>query len=55
VARDDREFIQRTAQLLGDSGLRARMAAAARAQACGESWNAVFQKVYEGYRIGIRG
>jgi hypothetical protein len=33
--------------------LRSRMAAAARTQARGESWDAVFEKVYEGYRAGI--
>jgi hypothetical protein len=29
------------------------MAEAARAQACGESWDSVFEKVYEGYEVGM--
>ncbi len=53
VARSDAEFIDRTACLLRDPDLRARMSEAARAQAMGESWDAVFEKVYEGYRAGI--
>lgn len=53
VAQSDDEFIRRTAELLRDPDLRARMSAAARQQACGESWDAVFEKVYEGYRVGI--
>lgn len=54
VARDDGEFIERTARLLRDAELRARMGRAAREQACGESWDAVFEKVYEGYQTGIQ-
>jgi len=53
VARSDAEFIERTAQLLRHPDLRARLGAAAREQARGESWDAVFEKVYEGYRTGI--
>lgn len=53
VARTDSEFIQRTAQLLRDADLRGRMGKAAREQASGESWDAVFEKVYDGYRAGI--
>lgn len=53
VARDDAEFIDYTARLLHDSRLRCEMAGAARKQACGESWDAVFEAVYEGYRTGI--
>lgn len=53
VAHNDDEFIRRTAELLRNPDLRARMSAAAREQACGESWDAVFEKVYEGYRVGI--
>jgi glycosyltransferase involved in cell wall biosynthesis len=52
VARDDAEFIDRTARLLTDSKLRSEMGRAARSQACGESWDAVFETVYEGYRVG---
>ncbi len=54
VARDAAAFIERTARLLRDPALRARMGQAAREQACGESWDAVFEKVYEGYRTGIQ-
>lgn len=53
VARDNDEFVRRTAELLRNADLRARMSAAAREQACGESWDAVFEKVYEGYRLAI--
>ena len=53
VARDDAEFIRGTARLLCDPELRARMGQAAREQACGESWDAVFEKVYEGYRAAL--
>jgi glycosyltransferase involved in cell wall biosynthesis len=52
VAASDREFTERTASLLRDGALRARMGQAARHQALGESWDAVFEKVYEGYRVG---
>jgi phosphatidylinositol alpha 1,6-mannosyltransferase len=54
VAGDSREFIDRTARLLGDAELRTRMGQAARQQASGESWDVVFDKVYEGYRVGIQ-
>jgi glycosyltransferase involved in cell wall biosynthesis len=53
VAANDEEFAERTAQLLRDAALRRRMAEAARAQACGESWDSVFEKVYEGYEVGM--
>lgn len=49
VAHSNAEFIEYTARLLKDAALRARMARAARQQACGESWDAVFDKVYAGY------
>jgi glycosyltransferase involved in cell wall biosynthesis len=53
VGRTDTEFIERTARLLRDAALRSQMAAAARQQACGESWDAVFDSVYEGYRSAL--
>jgi glycosyltransferase involved in cell wall biosynthesis len=53
VAASDAEFVERTAQLLRDAELRRTMSAAARAQACGESWDSVFEKVYAGYETGI--
>jgi len=51
VANSDAEFVDRTARLLCDSALRARMGQSAREQASGESWDAVFEKVYDGYRV----
>ena len=53
VAHSDAKFVEATARLLRDPELRCRMSAAARQQACGESWDTVFEKVYEGYRVGI--
>jgi glycosyltransferase involved in cell wall biosynthesis len=53
VAASEHEFIDRTARLLLDAQLRHQMGAAARAYACGESWDTVFERVYEGYRVGI--
>lgn len=53
VAETDEQFIERTTRLLRDAELRARMGANARLQACGESWDTVFDQVYEGYRVGI--
>jgi phosphatidylinositol alpha 1,6-mannosyltransferase len=49
VAHSDAEFIEHTARLLNDTALRNRMSYAARVQACGESWDAVFDKIYAGY------
>jgi len=49
VAHSNAEFIECTARLLKDAALRGRMARAAREQACGESWDTVFDKVYAGY------
>lgn len=54
VAAGDRQFIEQTARLLRDTDLRTRMGHAARIQAAGESWDAVFERVYEGYRAGIQ-
>jgi glycosyltransferase involved in cell wall biosynthesis len=53
VAHSDAEFIEHTARLLCEAGLRARMAHAARQQAMGESWDAVFESVYDGYRVAL--
>jgi phosphatidylinositol alpha 1,6-mannosyltransferase len=49
VAHTAAEFIERTARLLGDAALRAKMARAAREQATKESWDEVFRQVYAGY------
>jgi glycosyltransferase involved in cell wall biosynthesis len=53
VASSDREFIDLTARLLRDEQLRQEMGWAARQQARGESWDTVFEKVYQGYRLAI--
>lgn len=53
VAQSDADFIARTAQLLRDADLRRSMSSNALEQARGESWNSVFEKVYEGYKVGI--
>ena len=53
VADCDASFIESTARLLRDSGLRQAMARAARAQAARESWDTVFDQVYGGYRTAI--
>ena len=53
VAHSDTEFIEHTANLLRDAGLRASMGSAAREQAARESWDTVFDKVYEGYSAGL--
>jgi len=50
VADSNGAFIAAVARLLRDGGLRHEMSAAARAQACGEAWDDVFEKVYDGYR-----
>jgi glycosyltransferase involved in cell wall biosynthesis len=54
VGKTDAEFLDRTAQLLCNPELRSRLANGARIQALGESWDAVFETVYEGYRRGIQ-
>jgi phosphatidylinositol alpha 1,6-mannosyltransferase len=53
VGRSDREFIELTLRLLRDEPLRSEMARVARKQACEESWDSVFEKVYEGYKVAI--
>lgn len=53
VAGNDQHFIERVRALLCDPERRACMGAKARKQALGESWDAVFEKVYDGYRVGI--
>jgi glycosyltransferase involved in cell wall biosynthesis len=53
VSHSETEFVEHTARLLRDEPLRSGMARAARGQACGESWDSVFEKVYEGYSAAI--
>lgn len=54
VAENDSQFIERTSRLLCDPELRARMGQDARLQASAESWDSVFEQVYDGYRVGIQ-
>jgi glycosyltransferase involved in cell wall biosynthesis len=51
VAHSDEEFINYTARLLQNAAERKQMGDAARVQASGESWDAVFEKVYDGYQM----
>jgi phosphatidylinositol alpha 1,6-mannosyltransferase len=53
VAGSDEEFIAHTALLLRDAARRQEMAQAAREQALGESWDAVFEGVYRGYGVAL--
>jgi glycosyltransferase involved in cell wall biosynthesis len=53
VARNGRDFAAYVARLQNHSGELARMRAAARAQACATSWDAVFSSVYAGYERGM--
>jgi glycosyltransferase involved in cell wall biosynthesis len=53
VGRTDSEMIEHVTRLLTDPVLRHRMAAAAREQAQGESWDAVFDSVYAGYQTAL--
>lgn len=54
VAASDADFIEQTIRLLMDPDLLARMGESARLQASGESWDTVFEQVYDGYRAGIQ-
>ncbi len=54
VAGDEQAFFDKTAELLADCALRQKMGAAAREYASGESWDSVFDQVYDGYRVAIR-
>jgi glycosyltransferase involved in cell wall biosynthesis len=54
IAGTGGQFIEQTARLLRDSELRAKMGQTARLQAASEAWDAVFDKVYDGYRVGIQ-
>ena len=53
VAQSDADFIAKTAELLNDQSLRRVIALNALKQARGESWEAVFDNVYQGYRVAI--
>jgi glycosyltransferase involved in cell wall biosynthesis len=53
IGRSEKEFVDLTLRLLRDRPLRLEMARAAREQACEESWDSVFENVYDGYRVAI--
>ena len=53
VASTPDDFIELTTTLLTDAALRARMGSAARDYASTQSWDCVFEQVYQGYRTGI--
>ena len=54
VAHSDAEFIERTIRLVSDTALRETMGANARSQASAESWDSVFEQVYDGYRVALQ-
>jgi glycosyltransferase involved in cell wall biosynthesis len=49
IASDEGEFCRLAARLAGDRGLRHEMAIEARRQVEGQSWDRVFEEVYDGY------
>lgn len=53
ISANDAEFIAHTARLLKDQALRQSMASAALLQARGESWDSVFETVYDGYQVAM--
>jgi len=53
VAHRSRDFAEHIARLQRHPGELAHMRAAARAQACAASWEAVFSNVYTGYELGM--
>ena len=53
VASSDREFCECVAALAGSEPLRRRMGAAARRQVEKQSWDRVFEEVYEGYAASL--
>lgn len=55
IAATDQEFIEAVDQLIRDPEHRRRMSMAARQYACEQSWDAVFEKVYDAYRICVDG
>jgi phosphatidylinositol alpha 1,6-mannosyltransferase len=53
IARSDADFIEHIARLLCDAELRHNMGANALQQASAESWDSVFEQVYDGYRVAM--
>jgi phosphatidylinositol alpha 1,6-mannosyltransferase len=54
VAHNDAEFIERTMRLICDAAMRERMGSEARRQALAESWDSVFEQVYDGYGVALQ-
>jgi glycosyltransferase involved in cell wall biosynthesis len=54
VAQDDAAFVRDVESLMTDAGLHARMSTAARQYACEQSWDTVFDGVYEAYRLCLQ-
>ncbi len=53
IAKDLEEFVEYTVRLMDDRETLARMKSSARENAMSKSWDAVFESVYEGYRIAF--
>jgi phosphatidylinositol alpha 1,6-mannosyltransferase len=54
IARDEREFITAVMDVMSESQSHENMRLAARQAACGASWNRVFEKVYDDYRVCLQ-
>ncbi len=54
VADDDRQFIEAVIAIMSNPQMLENMRLAARQTACGASWNRVFEKVFEAYRICLQ-
>jgi phosphatidylinositol alpha 1,6-mannosyltransferase len=54
IARDEGEFIAAAAAMMSQPQRHENMRLAARQAACGASWNRVFDKVYEAYRVCLQ-
>nr|AUN37141.1 glycosyltransferase [uncultured bacterium] len=51
IARNEREFVTAVIDMMSQSQNHEHMRLAARQAACGASWDRVFEKVYEDYRV----
>ncbi|GAC1446761.1 MAG: glycosyltransferase family 1 protein [Pyrinomonadaceae bacterium] len=54
VAKTENDFAEAVKKLISDKKLHAQMCVAARAAACEQSWDSVFEKVYEAYKKAAR-
>jgi phosphatidylinositol alpha 1,6-mannosyltransferase len=55
VASSNEEFVEKTAELIQDSGLRKKMGVAAREKVAGVSWDYAFDMTYAAYRYCLPG